>query len=157
MSEKTDMIDPIAPGFHTLSPYITVADANEAIRFYTEAFGAKEQFRLTDPGGKIGHAEVQVGNSIFMLSDEYPDFGAVSPKHLGGSPVKLYLSVPNVDEFVPQAEQAGATVLRPLKTEFHGYRQALLACPFGYQWFASTRVEEVSVEEMQKRFSEMFG
>jgi PhnB protein len=136
-----------------LTTYITVSDANTAIRFYQEAFGAKELFRLTEPGGKIGHAELQFGECVLMLSDEYPDFGALSPQSIGGSPIKLHLYVQDADAAIDRAIKAGATLLRPIKDEFYGDRVGLVMDPFGYGWFVSAKKEDVSPEEMQRRWT----
>ena len=149
-------VKPIPDGFHTVTSYFGVHDAPQAIEFYTKAFGAEEIFRLTEPSGKIGHAELRIGSSMVMLADEYPDFGSLSPSSLGGSPVTFQLSVEDPEAFLERATGAGATLLRPLKLEFHGHLQAMVADPFGYKWFISTRVDEVSPEEMQRRFSESF-
>lgn len=132
---------------------LCVQDAARAIEFYSRAFGAAELFRLTDPGGKIGHAEMAVGASLIMLSDEYPDFGALSPTTIGGSPVRLHLTVTDADAAVDRALKAGATLLRPLVDEFYGARTGMIADPFGYRWSISTQNETVSAEEMQRRWS----
>ena len=133
-----------------MSLYICVANANAAIDFYREAFGAKELWRLVEPGGKIGHAEIQIGNTTFMLSDEYPDYQTVSPTTIGGSSVKLHLDVTDVDAFAERAIKAGATLVRPIADQFYGDRSGQLADPFGYTWIVSTHIKDVSVEEMQK-------
>jgi PhnB protein len=146
-------VKPTASRFQALTPYIIVRDGARALNFYKAAFGAQEHYRLTEPGGRIGHAEFQIGDSRLMLADEYPDFGAVGPITLGGSPVKLHLQVQDVDAFVKRAIGAGATELRAVKDEFHGNRGGMLADPFGHQWFIATRIEEISPEEMQRRFS----
>ena len=139
-----------------LTPYLVVKGANEAIAFYTKAFGAKEIFRLSEPSGKIGHAELEIRGSTFMLADEYPDFGALGPATIGGSPVSLHLYVDDVDRVIAGAKAAGATVLREVKDEFYGDRTGMVADPFGHKWHLSTRKEEVSPTEMQKRWNEMF-
>ena len=139
-----------------LVAYLAVPDAAEALRFYSQAFGARELFRLTAPDGKIGHAEMVIGDSRLMLADEYPDFGSVAPGSLGGSPVKFQLRADDVDAFTEAAVAAGATLLRPPKDEFHGHRQSMVACPFGYNWFVSCQIEDVSPEEMQRRFAAAF-
>jgi PhnB protein len=145
-----------AAGAGLLTAYIAVRDAKSAIAFYKKAFGAEELFRLTDPGdGRIGHAELRLGQSILMLSDEYPDFGARSPEAIGGSPVKLHLDVPELDPVFERAVAAGATVLRKPEKQFHGCRQAMIADPFGYSWFISEKVDEVSPAEMQARWNAM--
>lgn len=142
----------------SMSPYLVVKGAAAAIDFYVKAFGAREIFRLTDPGdGRIGHAELAIGGQRFFLADEYPDFGAVSPDRLGGTTVKFHLDVEDVDRFIEHAVASGAEILRAPRNEFHGYRSGLLADPFGYGWFAASRVEEVSAEEMQRRWAEMTG
>ncbi len=132
---------------------LCVKGAARAIEFYRKAFGATELFRLTDPGGKIGHAEITVGTSLIMLSDEYPDFGALSPTTIGGSPVRLHLSVADADAAVDRALRAGATLLRPLVDEFYGARTGMIADPFGFRWSISTQKEPVAPEEMQRRWS----
>ncbi len=147
-----------AAGAGGLCPYIAVRDAKAAIDFYVKAFGARELFRLADPAdGRIGHAELGVGDSILMISDEYPDFGARSPESIGGSPVKLHLDVADLDRVYKAALAAGASVLRKPETQFHGCRQALIADPFGYSWFISEKVEDVSPDEMQARWDRMTG
>ena len=139
-----------------MSPYLAVRGAQAAIDFYTKAFGATLDFKLVDPGdGRIGHAEMLIGTSRLFIADEYPDFGAISPDTLGGSPVKFHLSVTDCDAFVAHALSHGATVLRPAKLEFYGERSALLADPFGYSWFVGSKVEDVSPQEMQRRWNEM--
>lgn len=138
-----------------LTPYLTVADAAAAIDFYRKAFGAEEIFRLTDTDGRIGHAELRIGDALVMLADEYPDFGALSPARLGGSPVKLHLDVESADESVETAVAAGAMLVRPVQDEFYGSRSGMIVDPFGHSWFIAAKSEEVSVDEMQKRFSAM--
>ena len=117
-----------------LTPYLGFKDAARAIEFYVKAFGAKEQFRLAEPSGRIGHAEIKIGEAALMMSDEYPDFGALSAQTLGGCPITLHLYVDDVDAFVDRAVKAGATLLRPVKDEFYGDRAGQLADPFGYKW-----------------------
>jgi PhnB protein len=140
-----------------LTPYLGYKDTGAAIAFYEKAFGAKEQFRLAEPSGKVGHAEIKIGEATLMMSDEYPDFGALSAQTIGGSPVVLHLSVEDVDAFVDRAVKAGATVLRPVKDEFFGERMGQIADPFGYKWMVSTPKEKVSPQEMQKRWSKMLA
>ena len=146
-------VKPVAEGFNTVSVYLTVKGAAEAIAFYAAAFGAEETYRLVGPDGRVGHAEVRIGDSTVMLSDEYPDFGALAPPSVGGSPIKLYLSVPDVDAVAARAVAAGATLIRPVEDQFHGSRSALLADPFGHQWFVSTVIEDVTPDEMQRRWN----
>lgn len=151
------MTQPIPTPNPPLSPYLIVRDAAAAIDFYRDAFGAQERYRLQEPSGKIGHAELEIGGSRVMLADEYPDFGALSPTTIGGSPVALHLYVPNVDEAVQRAVAAGATVLQPLRDEFFGDRTATLTDPFGHRWQLAARKEDVSPEEMQRRMNAAFG
>ena len=140
---------------HAITPYLIVGDAAAAIAFYIKAFGAEESFRLTDPhSGKIGHADLKVGDAGLMLADEHPDFGALSPATIGGTPVKLHLSVADSDATVARAERAGATVLRPVQDQMHGERSGMIVDPFGHQWFIGTPVAEVSPEEMQARYDD---
>ena len=146
----------IPDGLHTLTPYIVVRDAARAIAFYRDAFDAEEIYRLTEPGGKVGHAELRIGNSMLMLADEYPDFGALSPQSIGGSPVKLHLSVADVDVSFARAIAAGATVLRAVKDEFHGNRMGMLVDPYGHTWSISTQIEQLTPAEMQRRFAAAF-
>src|SRR6267142_4596497 len=134
-----------------LTPYLCVRNASAAIDFYQRAFGAKELTRPAEPNGKIGHADLQIGDAIIKLSDEYPDYGVVSPETIGGSPVRIHLDVDDVDEFARQAIAAGATVSRPIEDQFYGDRSGQLADPFGYTWIVSTHKRDVSVEEMQKQ------
>jgi PhnB protein len=141
---------------HTVTPYLCVKDAAKALEFYVRAFKAKENFRLTEPDGKIGHAEFEIGNARLMISDEYPDFGALSPNTIGGSPIKLHMRVDNVDDFVKHAVAAGATMLRPPKDQFFGERNSMLADPFGHSWFVSMQIEDVSPAEMQRRWTKSF-
>jgi PhnB protein len=141
---------------HQLCPYLAVKGAQAAIDFYVKAFGATVDFKLVDPAdGRIGHAELLFGSSRVFIADEYPDFGAVGPETLGGSPIKLHLDVADADSFVAWAVKQGATVLRPVKLEFHGHRIGLLADPFGYSWFVASRCEDVNAAEMQRRWDTM--
>lgn len=134
----------------SMSIYLCISGASAAIDFYREAFGAKELWRLVEPGGKIGHAELQVGNTSFMISDEYPDYGSLSPKTIGGSSVRLHLDVTDVDAFVERAIETGATLVRPIADQFYGDRSGQIADPFGYTWIVATHQRDVPVEEMQK-------
>lgn len=136
-----------------LKPYLVVADAARAIAFYAQAFGATELFRLAEPGGRIGHAELRIGDSEFMLADEYPDFGALGPVSVGGTPVSIHLYVADVDATMARAEALGATTLRAAKDEFYGDRCGMLSDPFGHRWHIATRLQEVTPEEMQRRWS----
>jgi PhnB protein len=142
----------MSEGLPALSPYLTVKDAAAAIEFYRTAFGAVELFRLTAEDGRIGHAELNVAGAIVMLSDEWPDFGALSPPSIGGSPVKLHLKVDDCDTVVARAVAAGATLVRAVRDQFYGERSGMIADPFGHSWFVATVKEEVAPAEMQRRW-----
>jgi PhnB protein len=144
-------VKPIPDGYHTATPYLIVSGAAEAIEFYKKAFGATELFRMTGPNGKIGHAEIRIGNSPIMLADEFPEMGAKSAKSLGGSPMFLMLYVENVDALSAQATAAGAKVVRPVQNQFYGDRSGTFADPFGFLWTISTHVEDVPPDEMKQR------
>lgn len=146
----------IPDGCEGAAPYLCINDATAAIEFYKIAFGATEVYRLTEPGGKIGHAEIKIGRAVIMLADEYPELGHRSPKSLGGTPVKIHLYVADVDAVVSQAYDAGAIILQPVKDEFYGDRNGKLEDPFGHVWFIATRKENVTPEEVQKRFAAFF-
>ena len=148
---------PTTAAIGPLTPYIVVGQAAQAIDFYCRVFGAREDFRLSEPSGKVGHAELLLGHSRLMLADEYPDFGALAPASVGGTPVSLHLYVADVDATMAQAEEAGATVLRAAKDEFYGDRSGQLLDPFGHRWQISTRGAPVSPAEMQRRWSAMLG
>ena len=138
-----------------LTPYLIVKGAAEALDFYKQAFGAVEEMRLTDPAGRIGHAEIRIGQSPLMLADEHPEFGALGPATLGGSPVTLHLEVADADAAADRAVAAGATLLRPVADQFHGNRSGMVADPFGHKWFLSAGIEAVSAEEMQRRYDKL--
>jgi len=140
----------------TIIPYITYRDAAAAIDFYKRAFGATELMRLAEPSGKIGHAELKIGEALFMIADEYPDYGAISAETLGGSPIKLHVYVANVDQFAERAVAEGATLIRPIKDEFYGDRTGQLKDPFGYTWVVATHQKDVAVADMQKAFDGFF-
>jgi uncharacterized glyoxalase superfamily protein PhnB len=135
----------------TATPYLCFKDAPAAIDFYKKAFGATEVMRLVGPGTKIGHAEIRIGNSTIYLSDEFPGYGVLSPQTLGGSPVRISLSVDDVDAVAARAVAAGAKEVRPIEDQFYGERSGQFADPFGYMWNISTVKEEMSGAEMQKR------
>jgi PhnB protein len=142
-------------GPHTVTPYLMVNGASRAIEFYREAFGAAEVMRLTDPAGRIAHAQVKIGEAPIMLAEESQEWGNRSPQTLGGTPVIIALYVPDVDAVVQQAVAAGAKLLIPVADQFYGYRSGRLADPFGHVWIVSTQKENLSPEEMQQRFDAM--
>ncbi|HEX6645433.1 MAG TPA: VOC family protein [Gemmatimonadales bacterium] len=143
-------------GYRTVTPYLVVDDSAAAIEFYRKAFGAEELFRF-EHGGHIGHAELQIGDSRIMLSDEWPDWGYRSAKHIGATPVSLMIYVPNVDEVFARAIAAGATERSPVQDQFYGDRSGNLTDPFGHQWTIGSHVEDVPVDEMKRRFAEMMA
>lgn len=148
-------VDSIPEGYHSVTPYLTVSDAARAIDFYQNAFGAVEQMRLMTPGGKVGHAELAIGDSVIMLADEMEEWGNLSPESLGGSPSSLMLYVDDVDEQFRQALEAGATEREPVKDQFYGDRSGTLEDPFGHVWTLGTHTEDMSEEEIQRRWNEM--
>jgi PhnB protein len=141
----------IPEGYHSATPYLIIKDAADAIEFYKRAFGAIELFRFPAPEGKIGHAEIKIGDSPIMLADEYPDMGYKGPKALGGSPVSLMLYVEDVDTVFNRALAAGASVKEAVTDKFYGDRTGTLVDPFGHVWHVSTHKEDVSLEEMEQR------
>ena len=141
----------------TLTPYLIVKNAQAAIAFYQKAFGAREDCRIANPDGSIGHAELAIGAGRFMLADEHPAFGALAPPSIGGTAVKLHLCVEDVDSVIARAEKEGATVLRPAQDQFYGERSGMIADPFGHQWFLGTHKEHVTPDEMRKRYSKSFA
>ena len=147
------MPKPIPEGYHSVTPYLVVDDAKAAIDFYKRAFGAQEKFRM-EMGDRIGHAEILIGDSHVMLSEEFPEMGHRGPKALGGTPVSLMIYVEDVDKVFPQALAAGAKEQRPLVNQFYGDRSGTLLDPFGHQWTVSTHIEDVPEDEMQRRMAE---
>jgi len=137
----------------TATAYLIVKGAARAIEFYKQAFGATEIMRLHGPGENIGHAEIRIGNTTIMLSDEFPDYGSLSAQTLGGSPVKIHLSVDDVDAVAARAVAAGAKVLHPVQDQFYGERSGQFADPFGYTWMISTQTEQLTAEEIERRFA----
>lgn len=150
-------VSPIPQGYHTVTPYLVCNGAAKAIEFYKKAFGAKELFRMPAPDGRVAHAEIRIGDSPVMLGDEYPEMGAVSPSTLKGSPVNIFLYVPNVDKSFAQATGAGATVQMPPTDMFWGDRYCKLSDPFGHNWSMATHIEDVSPKEMERRGKEAFS
>lgn len=140
-------------GYHSVTPYLIVRGGKRAIDFYTKAFGASEQMRLDAPGDTIGHAEIKIGDSIVMLADENPDWGAKSPDAYGGSPVHLMIYVQDCDSVFKQAIGAGATETRPVKDQFYGDRSGTVTDPFGHSWTIATHKEDLSPEEINKRMA----
>lgn len=146
-------VAPIPAGYHSVTPYLIVRGAAEAISFYCRAFGARELMRLDSPDGRVGHAEIEIGDSRVMLADEFPEMGARSPESFGGSPVNLLVYVDDVDALAEQAVAAGARLVQAVKDQFYGDRSCLLSDPFGHSWTLATHVEDVSPEEITRRFA----
>ena len=148
-------VKPIPEGYKGATPYLVVDGAAAAIDFFKKAFGAKEVMRMPGPKGKIGHADILVAGGHVMLADESPEMGHRGPRSFGGSPVSLVLYVANVDDVVKRAVGAGAKLTRPVEDQFYGDRAGTVTDPFGHVWHIMTHIEDVSVEEMVKRGSEM--
>ena len=144
-------VNPIPVDYPRLCPYLSVNGAADAIDFYRNVFGAQERMRLDGPDGKLGHAELQFGDSVLMLADENPGMGGVSPKTLGGTPVTLSIYVEDVDQVFARALKGGATEVRAVQDQFYGDRSGMFDDPFGHRWNVATHVEDVSPEEMEKR------
>jgi len=154
-SSMATVAEPVAAIRQAATPYLTVRDAASAIDFYKKAFGAVEKGRLAEASGKIGHAEITIGGATIMLADEFPDYDAISPATLGGSPVKIHLYVDDVDGFAERAVSAGAKLVRPVEDQFYGDRSGQLADPFGYTWIVATHKQTLPFEEIQKRLTDM--
>ena len=142
---------PIPDDYPRVTPYLAVDGADAAIRFYGEVFGAKERMRIAAPDGKIGHAELEIGSGLIMLSDAYPELDVRGPKEIGGTPVTVSIYVEDVDAVFARALAAGARSLRSVEDQFYGDRSGQFEDPFGHRWSVSTHVEDVSHEEMQRR------
>jgi PhnB protein len=147
-------VKPIPDDFPRVTPYLCVEGAAAAIDFYTDVFGAVERMRMPAPDGRLGHAEVQIGNAVVMLADEWPEMGVRGPKSIGGTPVMLMVYVEDVDNVVAKAVAAGAKELRAVENRFYGDRSGEIEDPFGHRWTVSTHVEDVSGDEMERRMKE---
>lgn len=137
--------------------YLCVSDAQAAIDFYKRAFGVKEKFRLVEPSGRIGHAELAFGAMTVMLSDEFPEYGIRSASAIGATPVSIHLHVDNADNMIEEAVLAGATLEREPKDEFYGERSGVIRDPFGHRWLIGHHIEDVSSDEMQRRYTDMLS
>ena len=149
-------VQAIPAGYEGVTPYLVCKNAEAAIEFYKRAFGAEELFRIGSPG-MVGHAELKIGNAIFMLADEHPDMGIFGPETIGGSPVSLLVYTADVDTFTERAVAEGLTVLRPVADQFYGDRSGQFKDPFGHMWSFATHKEDVSPEEMNNRAAAMYG
>lgn len=141
--------------YHSVTPYLIINNASKAIEFYKAAFNAIELMRMTMPDGKLGYAEIKIGDSIIMLADEFPEMGAPGPISLRGTPVRIHLYVKDVDGLAHQAVAAGAKLIRPLEDQFFGDRLGCLEDPFGHLWNIATKKEKVSRDEMVRRFDDL--
>jgi PhnB protein len=141
----------VPQGYHTVTPYLILTGASDAIAFYKKAFDAEEVMRLGGPGGKVGHAEIEIGDSRVMLADEHPEIGALSPRSIGGSPVSIHLYVEDVDRVVQRAVAAGAKLVRPVTDQFYGDRAGGIEDPFGHRWFIATHKEDLTMDEIRRR------
>jgi len=150
-------VKPIPEGYHSVTPYLIIKGAAEAIEYYKKSFGATELFRMPTPDGKIGHAELKIGDSPIMLADEHPDFGHVGPQTLGGTPVGIMIYVDDVDTIYKRAISGGGQEVKPLQDQFYGDRSGTLKDPFGHMWTVATHVEDVAPEEMEKRMAAAHG
>jgi PhnB protein len=144
-------VKPIPDGYPRVTPYLMVDGASDAIDFYTKVLGAEERVRMPGPDGKLGHAEIAIGDSVIMLADEYPDMGAIGPKTIGGSPVMIMVYVEDVDAVFKKAIGAGANELQALEDKFYGDRSGSFEDPFGHRWTVATHIEDVPPEEMEER------
>jgi len=150
-------VKPIPDDYPRVIPYLSVEGASDAIEFYKTVFGAQEQVRMDAPGGKIGHAEIGIGDSKVMLADTFPDMGGKSPKEIGGSPVTIMVYVEDVDACFQRALDGGATAERKVEDQFYGDRAGSFIDPFGHIWHVATHVEDVSEEEMARRAQQAMG
>jgi PhnB protein len=147
----------IPDDYRGATPYLCIKDATRALEFYKQAFGAREVMRMAQPDGKIGHAEIRIGNAPIMLADEYPEMDFRSPQTIGGTPVNILVYVEDVDKLAEQAAAAGAKIKRPVADQFYGDRLVVLDDPFGHSWSFATHIEDLSPEDMKKRASEQHG
>jgi PhnB protein len=150
-------VKPIPEGYHSVTPYLCVRGGAQAIEFYKKAFGATEVMRMPAPDGKIGHAELQIGDSRVMIADEFPEMGFLSPPTVGNSPVMIHLYVEDVDATVARATEAGAKVTRPVADQFYGDRGGSIEDPFGHKWYVSTHKEDLTPEEIDRRREAQFA
>jgi PhnB protein len=148
------MTNPVPDGYPRVMPYLIVDGASQAIDFYTQILGASERMRMPGPDGRLGHAELELGDSVIMLADENPEMGARGPRSIGGSPVTIHAYVDDVDGTFERALGAGAKTVQEVEDRFYGDRSGQLEDPFGHRWTLATHVEDVSPEEMERRAAE---
>jgi PhnB protein len=150
-------VKPIPEGYNSITPYLVIKGAAAAIDFYKEAFGAVEILRMPQPDGRVGHAELKIGNSIVMMADEYPEMQVVGPKTLGNTSVGLLLYLDDVDKALERAVSLGATIKKPIADQFYGDRTGTIEDPFGHKWTLAVHIEDVTPEEMQRRMEAQAG
>ena len=150
-------VKPIPDGYPRVMPYLHINGAAEAIEFYRDIFGAKERMRMAGPDGKVGHAELELGDSVIMLSDEFPEMGASSPKSIGGTPVTVMVYVDDVDTVFARAVEGGATSLRAVEDKFYGDRGGEFEDRWGHRWSVATHIEDVAPDEMARRVAALEG
>ncbi|MGI8731927.1 MAG: VOC family protein [Pyrinomonadaceae bacterium] len=153
----TTNVKPIPEGYHSVTPYLIIKGAAAAIDYYKNVFGATELFRMAGPDGKVGHAEIKIGDSPIMLADEHPELGHLGPQTLGGTSVGIMIYVDDVDTIFNAAIGAGGQQIKPLENQFYGDRSGTLKDPFGHMWTVATHVEDVAPEEMEKRAAAAHG
>jgi PhnB protein len=151
------MVNPIPDGYPRVTPYLIVDGGNAAIDFYASVLGATERMRMSGPDGKVGHAEIEIGDSVIMLADEYPEMDALGPKTVGGTPVSIHVYVEDADGAFERAIEAGAKALRAVEDKFYGDRSGSFEDPFGHHWHVATHVEDVPPDEMAKRAADAAG
>jgi PhnB protein len=151
------MVDPIPDTYPRVVPYLFIDGAQAALDFYTGVFGAVVRMTMPGPDGKIGHAELTIGDSVIMVADEFPDMGVRGPKSVGGSPVAIHVYVNDVDATFEQALSLGATTLRPVEDKFYGDRGGEFEDPFGHRWSVASHVEDLTPEDMERRMGQMLG
>ena len=147
---------PMTNQIHEVFAYLRVKNAPAAIEFYQRLFGAEEKFRLSEPSGRIGHAELKIGPAVIMISEEYPEYGILGPESIGGASVGMHLHVENADELLDRAVKLGAKLTMPPQDQFYGERVGRIEDPFGHVWLIGHHIEDVAPEEMQRRFDAMF-
>ena len=151
------MVKPVPDGYPRVTPYLIVDSASAAIDFYKSVLGASERMRMGGPGGKVGHAELEIGDSMIMLADEHPEMDARGPKTVGGTPVSLHVYVEDADDVFARATEAGAKALRPMEDRFYGDRTGGFEDPFGHRWNVASHVEDVPPDEMEERAARAMG
>ena len=152
----SDSVNPVPEHCGSVTPYLIIKNASQAMEFYKKAFDAEVLMVLDDPSGNVGHAEIRIGDSVVMLADEYPDMGVKGPASFGGSPISIMLYVEDVDEVFAKAIAAGAEETRPIEDKFYGDRMGSLKDPFGHSWHIGSQKEKLSIDEVKERMAAEF-